>query len=69
MSAGRNWSEALGLGCRDRGGSRYLPLQGVSKKKFGKFFLLGAVARLRGVAGGKGSRWEFCGRPEVSGAV
>jgi len=76
MSAGRNQSEALGLGCQDKSGIEVVAatflFKGVSKKKegFGGKKLLGAVARLPEVAGGKsGSRWEFHGRLELSGAA
>ena len=54
----------------DRGGSHYLPLKGVSKKKKkgfqGKKFV-GCSCQTAGSHGRKsGSRWEFCGRLEGS---
>jgi len=59
MSAGRNQSEALGLRCWDKSGigavAATFLFRGCQRKKegFGKNKLLGAVARLLGVAGGK----------------
>ena len=60
-TAGGNWSEALGLGCRDKSGigavAATFLFRGCQKKKKKKRVsgekLSGAVARLPGVAGGK----------------
>jgi len=68
MSAGRNRSEALGLGCRDKSGigavAATFLFRGCQRKKRGfRKKNVGCSCQTAGSCGRKsGSRWEFRGK-------